>query len=77
MCVDVLKKKILQLSFVTLIGEKAWLLFANRHDIRKLEVDGMILQPVVSDLQSAIAVDYDYYNKVVYWSDSHEEKIMK
>lgn len=66
----------LQLSFVTL-GEKAWLLFANRHDIRKLEVDGMILQPVVSDLQSAIAVDYDYYNKLVYWSDSHEEKIMK
>lgn len=59
------------------VGEKAWLLFANRHDIRKLEADGMILQPVVSDLQSAIAVDYDYYNKLVYWSDSHEEKIMK
>lgn len=59
------------------VGQKAWLLFANRHDIRKLEADGMILQPVVSDLQSAIAVDYDYYNKLVYWSDSHEEKIMK
>ncbi|XP_022317030.2 low-density lipoprotein receptor-like isoform X2 [Crassostrea virginica] len=59
------------------IGERPWLLFANRHDIRRLEVDTMILQPVVSDLHSAIAVDYDYYNKVVYWSDSLEEKIMK
>jgi hypothetical protein len=52
-------------------------LFANRHDIRKLEVDTMILQPVVGELHSAIAVDYDYHNKVVYWSDSHEEKIMR
>lgn len=53
------------------------MLFANRHDIRRLEVDTMILQPVVGDLHSAIAVDYDYHSKVVYWSDSHEEKIMK
>ncbi|XP_061175466.1 very low-density lipoprotein receptor-like isoform X1 [Saccostrea echinata] len=59
------------------VGERPWLLFANRHDIRKLEVDTMILQPVVSDLHSAVAVDYDYYNKVVYWSDNVEEKIMK
>lgn len=62
---------------IFVLGERPWLLFANRHDIRRLEVDTMILQPVVSDLHSAIAVDYDYYNKVVYWSDSLEEKIMK
>lgn len=53
------------------------MLFANRQGIRRLEVDTMILQPVVGDLHSAIAVDYDYHSKVVYWSDSHEEKIMK
>ena len=62
---------------IFVLGERPWLLFSNRHDIRRLEVDTMILQPVVSDLHSAIAVDYDYYNKVVYWSDSLEEKIMK
>ncbi|XP_056018220.1 low-density lipoprotein receptor-related protein 4-like isoform X2 [Ostrea edulis] len=58
-------------------GGRPWLLFANRQGIRRLEVDTMILQPVVGDLHSAIAVDYDYHSKVVYWSDSHEEKIMK
>ncbi|XP_061175457.1 low-density lipoprotein receptor-like isoform X2 [Saccostrea echinata] len=59
------------------IGERPWLLFANRNDIRKLEVDTLIQQPVVSDLHSAIAVDYDYYKKVVYWSDNVQERIMK
>nr|XP_022328442.1 uncharacterized protein LOC111127521 [Crassostrea virginica] len=59
------------------IGERPWLLFANRHDIRKLEVDTMTLQPIISDLRSAVAVDYDYYNKLVYWSDTDTEKIMK
>ena len=62
-------------TIIDVLGERPWLLFANRHDIRKLEVDTMTLQPIISDLRSAVAVDYDYYNKLVYWSDT--EKIMK
>lgn len=59
------------------LDEKAWLLFANRRDIRKLDLDVMTMKTVVSELQNAIAVDYDYNNKLVFWSDNNEEKIMK
>lgn len=59
------------------LDEKAWLLFANGRDIRKLDLDFMIMKTVVSELQSPIAVDYDYNNKLVFWSDNREEKIMK
>lgn len=63
--------------FLCNLDEKAWLLFANRHDIRKLDLDVMTMKTVVSELQSAIAVDYDYNNKLVFWSDTTEGKIMK
>lgn len=59
------------------LDEKAWLLFANKHDIRKLDLDVMTMKTIVSELQNAIAVDYDYNNKLVFWSDINEEKIMK
>lgn len=59
------------------LDEKAWLLFANRHDIRKLDLDVMTMKTVVSELQNPIAVDYDYNNKLVFWSDIDEGKIMK
>lgn len=62
------------------LDEKAWLLLANRHDIRKLDLDGMTMKAVVSELQNTIAVDYvdyDYNNKLVFWSDVKEDKIMK
>lgn len=59
------------------LDEKAWLLFANGRDIRKLDLDFMIMKTVVSELQSPIAFDYDYNNKLVFWSDNREEKIMK
>lgn len=59
------------------LDEKAWLLFANRHDIRKLDLDVMTMKTVVSELQSATAVDYDYNNKLVFWSDTTDKRIMK
>lgn len=59
------------------LDEKAWLLFANGRDIRKLDLDVMTMKTIVSELQNAIAVDYDYNNKLVFWSDINEEKIMK
>lgn len=68
--------KMLQPFFCNL-DEKAWLLFANKHDIRKLDLDVMTMKTIVSELQNAIAVDYDYNNKLVFWSDINEEKIMK
>lgn len=74
-CVSVLYSKCYK-SYCNL-DEKAWLLFANQHDIRKLEVDGMTMQTVVSELQNAVSVDYDYYNNLVFWSDINQERIMK
>jgi hypothetical protein len=46
-------------------------LFANRYGIRKLEVDTKILTPVFGYLRGARYVDYDYNDKVVYWSDAN------
>ena len=44
-------------------------MFANRHDIRKIETDSRLLKPVIEKLKSSVSVDYDFQSKMLYWSD--------
>ena len=57
-------------------GPRPHLLFANKYDVRKLEVDTWLLETVVDDLESAISVDF-YKDKYVYWSDVAHKKISR
>ncbi|KAL5015893.1 hypothetical protein ScPMuIL_005482 [Solemya velum] len=58
-------------------GERPWLLFANRKDVRKLQLDSNSMKSIAYGLRSAIAVDYDYEEKYIYWSDVGQEKIFR
>ena len=59
------------------LGEEPLLLFANRMDVRTLSLHTGHYKSVVADTRSAIAIDYDFHEKVVYWSDVALEKINK
>uniref|UniRef100_U3IL54 LDL receptor related protein 5 n=1 Tax=Anas platyrhynchos platyrhynchos TaxID=8840 RepID=U3IL54_ANAPP len=76
------------LSFLVLLcltnrGNKLWtgsspfLLFANRRDVRLVDAGGTKLEStvVVSGLEDAAAVDFQYSQGIVFWTDVSEEAI--
>jgi len=56
-------------------GEEPLLLFANRHDVRLMSLYTHDFKEVVNQLHSAIAVDYDYRGRRLFWTDVGSEKI--
>lgn len=58
-------------------GVRPQLLVANRFDIRTLQVDTWWEQTVLEDLVSAVAVDFDYNDALIFWTDLSEERIFR
>ncbi|XP_044537993.1 low-density lipoprotein receptor-related protein 5 [Gracilinanus agilis] len=58
-------------------GASPLLLFANRRDVRLVDAGGAKLEStiVVSGLEDAAAVDFQYSQGVIYWTDVSEEAI--
>ena len=63
------------LTYVYVVGAEPLLLFANRHDVRLMSLYTHDFKEVVHHLHSAIAVDYDYRGRKIFWSDVGSEKI--
>lgn len=57
------------------IGEHPKILFANREDIREINLDNGEYRPIVSQTRSAIALDYDYQQNSIYYADVAIQKI--
>ncbi|XP_049287356.1 low-density lipoprotein receptor 1 isoform X1 [Anopheles funestus] len=55
----------------------ASLLFARRHDIRKISLDHREMTSIVNDTKSATALDYVFRTGMIYWSDVSEKRIYK
>ncbi|XP_073999056.1 low-density lipoprotein receptor-like isoform X3 [Rhodnius prolixus] len=55
----------------------ASLLFARRHDIRKISLDHHEMTSIVNDTKSATALDFVFRTGMIFWSDSSEQKIYK
>ncbi|KAG8180027.1 hypothetical protein JTE90_026630 [Oedothorax gibbosus] len=51
------------------------ILFTNRQDIRKIDIETQEYVSVVSNLRSSVALDYNYHTGTVVWSDVVEEAI--
>lgn len=45
------------------------LIFANKHNIKQIDLRGMKIEIVIDNLTNAVAVDYDYADSCFYWSD--------
>nr|XP_012551059.1 lipophorin receptor isoform X1 [Bombyx mori] len=53
------------------------LLFARKHDIRKISLDHHEMVAIVNDTKSATALDYVFRTGMIFWSDVNDEKIYK
>ena len=58
-----------------LVGEEPFLLFANRHDLRELRLYSGNYHLIVDGQKSIIALDYDFTEKLLFWSDVATERI--
>jgi len=58
-----------------LAGEEPFLLFANRHDLRELRLYSGNYHLIVDGQKSIIALDYDFAEKLLFWSDVATERI--
>ncbi|XP_022244841.1 low-density lipoprotein receptor-related protein 4-like isoform X1 [Limulus polyphemus] len=50
-------------------GLDPFILFANRVDIRRTTMDGSLYTSVLSNLENAIAVNYHYEKRKMFWTD--------
>ncbi|XP_021378123.1 low-density lipoprotein receptor-like isoform X3 [Mizuhopecten yessoensis] len=64
-------------GFCRVNGIRPHLLVANRFDIRTLQVDTWWEQTVLEDLTSAVAVDFDYNDGYLFWTDITKEQIFR
>ncbi|XP_069673416.1 low-density lipoprotein receptor isoform X3 [Periplaneta americana] len=55
----------------------ASLLFARRHDIRKISLDHHEMTAIVNDTKSATALDFVFRTGMIFWSDVSDQKIYK
>ncbi|XP_033227247.1 low-density lipoprotein receptor-like isoform X6 [Belonocnema kinseyi] len=55
----------------------ASLLFAKRHDIRKVALDRQEMTAIVNDTKMATALDFVFRTGMIFWSDVSEKKIYK
>lgn len=58
-------------------GGKAYLIFANRVDIRRVLTDNAEHDSILQGLENAIALDFHLRDGHVYWSDVALDKIMR
>ncbi|KAL3843281.1 hypothetical protein ACJMK2_021223 [Sinanodonta woodiana] len=58
-------------------GEKAYLIFANRVDIRRVLPDRSEYDSILQGLENAIALDFHHDKGYVYWSDVTLDKIKR
>uniref|UniRef100_A0A672MIC9 LDL receptor related protein 1 n=1 Tax=Sinocyclocheilus grahami TaxID=75366 RepID=A0A672MIC9_SINGR len=49
--------------------EEPFLIFANRYYLRKLSLDGSNYTLLKQGLNNAVALDYDYRQQMIYWTD--------
>ncbi|XP_023705770.1 very low-density lipoprotein receptor isoform X4 [Cryptotermes secundus] len=55
----------------------ASLLFARRHDIRKISLDHHEMTAIVNDTKSATALDFVFRTGMIFWSDVSDQKVYK
>ncbi|XP_030743400.1 low-density lipoprotein receptor-related protein 5 [Echinops telfairi] len=68
-----------QMVTLGLLDTSPFLLFANRRDVRLVDAGGVKLESsiVVSGLEDAAAVDFQFSKGTVYWTDVSDEAIKK
>lgn len=72
--------KYLSVSGITLLfptGDEGFLIFANRQDIRHLSFDSSDYTQLIPHQRGAIALDFDFKTRYIFWTDVMEENIKR
>lgn len=72
--------KYLSVSGITLLfptGDEGFLIFANRQDIRHLSFDSSDYTQLIPGQRGAIALDFDFKTRYIFWTDVMEENIKR
>lgn len=74
--------KLIILCFVLIIlcfmlGGEPVMIFSNKHDLRQIHLFTGRYRPLLEDVNSAVAVDYDLEARTLYWSDVTSENISR
>ena len=67
----------LKVLHFTLAGKSPYLLFTNRHEIRRIDLIKKDYVQVVSTLKNAVALDVDVATNKMYWCDLYHRKIYR
>ncbi|XP_029644139.1 very low-density lipoprotein receptor isoform X1 [Octopus sinensis] len=59
------------------VGPRPWLIVSNKADVRKLQLGTHKYKLIHSKSDNAIALDFDYAEGMVYWTDITQEKILR
>lgn len=54
-----------------------YIIFSNRHEIRRLNVHNNTLTSLVSGLRNTIALDFHYEKSLIFWTDVIDDKIYR
>ncbi|XP_078069987.1 low-density lipoprotein receptor-related protein 1-like [Mustelus asterias] len=57
------------------VGEEPYLIFTNRHDIRKLGLHHKVYSQIVAELRNAVALDIDVAEQMIFWADLGQQAI--